>query len=558
MKHLRVLMRFTGVYFWPCTLAGAVLYCVMPLTIGLASRAFFDTLTGDRAGDVWPVVYAVIALQLCEILADMAMGRTWSGFTWMFHVLLQRYMFDVILRGFGRHGLPVPPGDAISRFQSDPVVLTMGSMDGVCDLIGRGAFAVIGGAVMWSIDPLLTIAAFAPILFSAAISDALGSRGARYGAEALASSTSLSRFLGELVNAQLAVRVAGAEERVIGRIADIGESRRRLSLRDRVFMETVNSMNYHLVHVSTGAVLLLGAVKIRNGDFTVGDFAMFVIFLDQLTYLPAEIGRVITELKRTAVSMDRMHALVPGDPLEAVVTPAPIHVRGPMPSVAAPPERSRFERLDVRGLTSIHRSSGKGVTDVSLSLERGSFTVITGRIGAGKSTLLHAVLGLLPVRDGEVVWNGEVLDDPAAFLVPPRCAFTPQVPRLFGETLGDNLLLGRTVEPERVHAAVAAAVLDSDVAGMERGLDTLVGPRGVKLSGGQVQRAAAARMFLGDAELLVLDDISSALDASTEAELWRRLFARADGATVLAVSHSPVALSRADQVLRLDDGRLTP
>lgn len=548
-------MRFTGVYFWPCTLAGAVLFCLMPLTIGLATRTFFEMLTGDRAGDVWPLVFVIIGLQLCEVLSELAIGRTWSGFTWMVHVLVQRNLFAGILRGFGRNGLPVPPGDAISRFQADPVVITMGSMDGVCDLIGRGAFAIVGGAVMWSIDPLLTIAAFAPVLLSAAVSDALGSRGARYGAEALASTTSLSRFLGELVNAQLAVRVAGAEERVIGRIVDIGESRRRLSLRDRVFMETVNSMNFHLVHVSTGAVLLLGASKIRRGEFTVGDFAMFVIFLDQLTYLPAEIGRVITELKRTAVSMDRMHALVPGDPIEAVTAPAPIHVRGPLPSVDPMPARLRLERLDVRELTSVHRSSGRGVTDVSFSLERGSFTVVTGRIGSGKSTLLHAVLGLLPA-DGEVAWNGDVLDDPSTFLVPPRCAFTPQVPRLFGESLGDNLLLGRAVEPDRVHAAVAAAVLDTDVAGFERGLDTMVGPRGVKLSGGQVQRAAAARMFLGDAELLVLDDISSALDAGTEAELWRRLLDRDEGVTVLAVSHSPVALARADQVLRLEDGRL--
>jgi ATP-binding cassette subfamily B protein len=97
-------------------------------------------------------------------------------------------------------------------------------------------------------------------------------------------------------------------------------------------------------------------------------------------------------------------------------------------------------------------------------------------------------------------------------------------------------------------------VLDDDVAGFARGLDTLVGPRGVKLSGGQVQRAAAARMFLGQADLLVFDDLSSALDAATEAELWARLFARRDDVACLVVSHSPAALARADQVLTLEDG----
>ena len=192
---------------------------------------------------------------------------------------------------------------------------------------------------------------------------------------------------------------------------------------------------------------------------------------------------------------------------------------------------------------------------MSLTLERGSFTVVTGRIGAGKTTLLHAVLGLLPAA-GQVRWNGRVLDQPGTFLVPPRCAFAPQVPRLFSEPLRDNLLLGRPEHPGAVSEALEAAGLDDDVAGFERGLDTLVGPRGVKLSGGQVQRAAAARMFLGQAELLVFDDLSSALDAATEAELRARLFSRRDDVTCLVVSHSTAALARADQVLTLDDGRL--
>jgi ATP-binding cassette subfamily B protein len=264
---------------------------------------------------------------------------------------------------------------------------------------------------------------------------------------------------------------------------------------------------------------------------------------------------VITELKRTEVSVDRMHALMPGDPREAVVAPAPVYLRRELPAVDPPPAREPLERLEVAGLTCRHPASGRGIEDVSLTLERGSFTVVTGRIGAGKTTLLHAVLGLLPTA-GEVRWNGRVLVRPDTFLVPPRCAFTPQVPRLFSEALRDNLLLGRQEHADTVAEALAAAVLDDDVSGFERGLDTRVGPRGVKLSGGQVQRAAAARMFLGQAELLLFDDLSSALDAATEAELWARLFARRDGVTCLVVSHSAAALARADQILTLDDGRL--
>jgi ATP-binding cassette subfamily B protein len=211
----------------------------------------------------------------------------------------------------------------------------------------------------------------------------------------------------------------------------------------------------------------------------------------------------------------------------------------------------------VVGLTSVHPSSARGVHDVSLSLERGSFTVVTGRVGSGKSTLLHALLGLLPRDAGEIIWNGEPVEDPATYLVPPRAAFTPQVPRLFSDTLRSNLLLGRPpADGALVGHAVHAAVLERDVDQLDAGLDTMVGRRGVMLSGGQVQRAAAARMFLRDAELLVFDDLSSALDVDTETELWRRLLARKGEVTCLVVSHSSIAMANADRVVVLDDGRI--
>ena len=169
--------------------------------------------------------------------------------------------------------------------------------------------------------------------------------------------------------------------------------------------------------------------------------------------------------------------------------------------------------------------------------------------------LLRALLGLLPAESGAVSWNGSVLEDPASFLVPPRAAYTPQVPRLFSDTLRDNILLGQPGGGGTLDAAIHTAVLDRDLPALEHGLDTMIGARGVRLSGGQVQRAAAARMFACDAELLVFDDLSSALDVETEALLWERLFARRS-ATCLVVSHRHAALARADRIIVLKDGRV--
>lgn len=182
-------------------------------------------------------------------------------------------------------------------------------------------------------------------------------------------------------------------------------------------------------------------------------------------------------------------------------------------------------------------------------------TVITGRIGAGKTTLLRTLLGLLPPDEGQVLWNGELVADPASFLVPPQAAYTSQIPRLFSDTLRENLVLGRRLNQAGLDDALDLAVLRHDIGQLDHGLETQVGSRGVRLSGGQVQRSAAARMFLRDAELLVFDDLSSALDVETEARLWRGIYAAGD-ATCLVVSHRRAALERADRILVLDGGRL--
>jgi ABC-type multidrug transport system fused ATPase/permease subunit len=187
-------------------------------------------------------------------------------------------------------------------------------------------------------------------------------------------------------------------------------------------------------------------------------------------------------------------------------------------------------------------------------LKRGEFVVITGRIGAGKTTLLRALQGLLPRQGGEILWNGRPVEDAATFFTPPHSSYTAQMPRLFSETLRDNVLFGERSE-ERLAWALDLAAMGPDLMALEEGLDTRVGTRGVKLSGGQVQRASAARMFARGADLLIFDDLSSALDVATEQQLWEGLF-RERKATCLVVSHRRPALRRATQILLMSEGRI--
>ena len=181
--------------------------------------------------------------------------------------------------------------------------------------------------------------------------------------------------------------------------------------------------------------------------------------------------------------------------------------------------------------------------------------MVTGRIGSGKTTLLEVLLGLLPPDAGEIRLNGRSVDNPWDVFAPPLCAYTPQAPWLFSDTLRANILMGLGASDSELAAAVRLGVMEEDVSSLEAGMETLVGPRGVRLSGGQVQRTAAARMFAREPELLVFDDLSSALDVETEQRLWDRLFELPE-TTALVVSHRRAAYRRADNIVVLKDGRV--
>jgi ATP-binding cassette subfamily B protein len=289
----------------------------------------------------------------------------------------------------------------------------------------------------------------------------------------------------------------------------------------------------------------------------VGDFAVFAYFLTFVSDAVFVLGLFIARFQQAGISFGRMVELLRGAPALSLAAPHDLHLTGDTPPLpVASSGGGPLTELRVEGLTFRYPGTDAGVRDVDLVLPGGSFTVITGRIGAGKTTLLRAILGLVRAEMGTIRWNGEIVEDPAGFFVPPRSAYTPQVPRLFSMSLRDNLLMGRSDPDSRLEAAVRSAVLDPDVVEMPEGLDTLVGPLGVRLSGGQVQRAAAARMFLREPQLMVFDDLSSALDVETEHILWDRLFSERAGVTSLVVSHRRPALRRADQIVVMEAGRV--
>ena len=301
----------------------------------------------------------------------------------------------------------------------------------------------------------------------------------------------MTGFIGETSAAVQAVKVAAKEETMTQHFAVLSEARRRAAIKDTLLTEVVRSINRNLIDLGIGIVLLFAAGTMRSGAFSVGDLAVFANVLPRITSDSDPDRRDDRPSQAHRVAMERFDHLLQDSPPQTPVKHIPLHLWGEEPEpIRDEPVEDPLETLEVRGLTCTHAGGDAGIRDVSFSLRKGDFVVITGRIGSGKTTLLRALQGLLPIQRGEIYWNGRRVEDPASFFRPRRTAYTPQVPSLFSETLRENILLGESGD-ERLSRALRLAVMEPDVAALERGLDTPVGARGVKLSGGQIQRTAA-------------------------------------------------------------------
>ncbi|MFZ1397297.1 MAG: ABC transporter ATP-binding protein [Candidatus Promineifilaceae bacterium] len=576
------LIRFTPNYY-AADIITISIHFAATTALGLILRAFFNGLTGEAsfALPLWPIVGLQLAYAFVAATSQMAAGWSFINFQYISFDLLITNMLGRILQLPGSRPLPqnedgtsMSTGQAISTFRDDTDQLLM-AIVAVDDVIGLLISAGISVTIMLQISVPVTLGTFVPLLIVVGIAQRLGERAKRYRKASREATSQVTGMIADMFNSTQALKVANAEERVIDRFREINEQRKQTMVRDKLLTQLVDALSTGTIELGMGLILLLAARQMYLGSFTLGDFALFAAYIWPVTQLFRIFSRMITNYKQAGVSTQRMETMMQGAPVGAVVAPRELHLDGNLPPLPYTPKSSehKLESLAVNNLTFTYPGSENGVHNINLSLKAGQFVVITGRIGAGKTTLLKLLLGLLPLDEGEIVWNGRPVPNPAAFMVPPRVATTMQIPRLFSESIRDNMLLGLPESAVDMLGAVKTAVFEQDLAQMEDGLDTVVGPRGQRLSGGQAQRVAAARMFVRQPELLVFDDLSSALDVETEKVLWERLFdgdwrseigdddpqspiSNLQSPTCLVVSHRRTALRRADHVVVLKDGRI--
>lgn len=523
-------------------LVGAFLFLAASLTgaFGAITGWIWGHIVTDlQAGDRPTALTAclVVSLVISPLLLSQAF-RTYPH--WWVEVRL-RVRAAVLHGQTARHRLRrTPPGEVVARtMDADRLArYTDRWVDFVNGLVVAGVTAIIAGT--W-----LAGAVLITVMVASALASTMGRRVA--GRSAAAASTSRARFGQSLVSALESVRtvkLAAATPQVHAHLREVDGGRVDAAVSEHRVQALLDGVP--VVMVQFGVVAAWAGLL--SGEWGLATALLVANAVSGFDWFGRVAGSVVTEAPGVRAWMTATSELAGGGDLMDL-PPGVDLVQGTGPTPDEP-RRDPLRTLALSSFSAVHDDGTLGVQDVDLTISAGELVLLLGQVGSGKSSLLSALAGLVSVT-GEVRWNDRLVADPQAELRPALVAHVAQVPRVLSGTFSGNVGLdhpGRSVMP-----ALEAARMGRDVA-EAGGADSLVGHRGVRLSGGQVQRLALARAVACDADLLLADDVSSALDATTETELWSAL--RAGGRTVIGATSKAAALTQADRVVVLDAGRV--
>ncbi|MQW75948.1 ATP-binding cassette domain-containing protein [Nocardioides sp. dk4132] len=523
-------------------LAGAGLFVLIAMVgaYGAATGWIWGHLVQDlRDGDTSPWGLSA-ALTVSLIASPLLLAEAFRRYPrWWVEVLLRVRMSVLAGQTDQRRLRRTPPGEVVARAMDADRFARYA--DRWVDVLTGFLLVVVTAAA--SVN-LLAGGVLLAVMAASALASTLGRPVA--GRSATESSTARAGFGRSLVSAlesARTVKLAAATPAVHAHLRRVDGGRVTAAVREHRVQALLDGVP--VVMVQCGVVAAWAVLVLDGWDLATALLVANVV--NGFGWFGRVAGAVITEAPGTRSWQRETTRLAGGGDLMDL-PPGIDLVTGEAPA-PTPATRTPLRELELRDLSAVHDDGTRGVVGVDLTVRAGELVLLLGQVGAGKSSLLAALAGLVE-HTGEVRWNGVDVEDPESFLRPGQVAHVAQVPRVLSGTFTDNVRLGHERHLER---AVADARLGHDVAGAG-GPDAVVGHRGVRLSGGQVQRLALARALAADAELLLADDVSSALDAATEIELWTAL--RERGTTVLGATSKRAALEQADRVVVLVDGHV--
>ena len=434
--------------------------------------------------------------------------------------------------------------DATYRIMWDASAISAIALDGVIPIVVATVTAASMLIVIWNLDPqlgMVSIAITPLLLLSTGRYRSLVRP--RYRHVKQVESSALAAVQEQLTSLRV-VKAFGQEEReharFMSRAAEGVSARMRLAFSEGLF----GVINKGIVALGTAGVLYLGALHVQSGVISLGDLLLILGYI-ALLYDPINtIASRVTRMQSSIASAERAFTLLDERP---DVPESPYTI--PLPRASG---RIAFQHVSYR-----YGDGPLALDDVSFSIPAGSRVGVLGATGAGKTTLLSLLTRFADPTRGRILLDGNDIRDHRVADLRNQFGIVLQEPVLFGTTIAENIAYARedATFDEIVEAARMASAHEF-IAALPGGYDTDVGERGMSLSGGERQRISLARAFLKDAPILILDEPTSSVDASTEAAIIAAIDRLLEGRTCFLITHRRTATRDCDMWLELDHGRL--
>ena len=439
-------------------------------------------------------------------------------------------------------------GEIIQRCTSDVEVIRNFVSAQMVEVFRIVFLIVMTMAIMFSMNVKisLVVAVFIPII--ALYSFFFSSKISKRFMDADIAEGKLSSTVQENLTGVRVVRAFGRENFEIERFDERNNHFADLWIRLGHMMTTYWSTGDFIMALQVLTVICVGTVSAVHGEITLGEFLAFVSYNATLTWPVRSLGKILAEMSKTGVSLERVSYILLAEP-----------EHDPPRALQPPMDRD----ISFEHVTFGYENQKPVLDDVTFTIPASSTFAILGGTGSGKTTLMHLLNRLYDLEPGcgRITIGGVDISRISRGYLRKNVAIVLQEPFLFSRTIRENIGItaqerDRDAMLEYVRAAARSACVDEAIEGFAQGYETVVGERGVTLSGGQKQRVAIARMLTQNAPVMIFDDSLSAVDAETDAKIRQQLKEKMGSATTILISHRITTLMQADRILVLDNGRV--
>jgi ABC-type multidrug transport system fused ATPase/permease subunit len=530
---------------------GAVIVSFALAAVAMGAGVLIPFLVGRtvdriRHGDanLWPLVGAILAAGVLRLAFSVARrlvaGRVSLGVEYDLRNRMYAHLQSLEVAFFDEQ----QTGQLMSRSTVDLQAVRFFLGYGLIFIAQSAITILVATGVMLAVNPGLAAIALFPMPFVLWAAFRFGTRNRPASQEVQQRIAELTAEAEESISGVRLVKAFAREERQLARFSHATRrvfDQSMVSTRLRAFYSPLIGF---LPQLGLAAVLLVGGRQAVRGTITLGEFVAFYGYVTLLTSPVRMLGVALGMSQRAVAAGARVFEILDRRPR---MTSPP----------GAPPLPAGDGRVELRGVSFTYETGEPVLYDIDLDVAAGRTIAIVGPTGSGKTTLVALLPRLYDPVEGTVSIDGADLRDVDVTALRQEVGLVSDDPFLFSDTIRENIAYARPdATDEEVEAAATRAGIHDFIAGLPDGYETLVGERGMTLSGGQRQRVAIARALIKDPRVLILDDATSSVDATTEAEIKRALRELMQDRTTFVIGHRLSTVALADEVLVLEEGRI--